>query len=126
MFATVHASTSCIHVSFSKTHLVGTPVVKDGIQVEAITSSDTTLTCTTSGGPATTVVWTRDCVQLPSDMYSSSTVLLDAETATYNSTLTVAGDLTGEYRCIFVNDRGAAVANYSSGCSHLERSNCNS
>lgn len=107
------------------TFYIGTPVMENGIQVEAVTSNDTRLTCTTAGGPATTVVWTRDCVQLPSDMYSDSTVLLDAETATYNSTLTVAGALTGEYRCIVVNDRGAAVANYSSS-SHLEGSNCNS
>ena len=91
----------------------------DGIQIETIPNSVTTLMCTTTGGPVATILWTRNCVQVPPDIYNSSTVLLDTENATYVSTLTVVGDLTGEYRCIATNGRGAAVANYSSS-GHLE------
>lgn len=97
----------------------------DGIQIETTLSNFTTLTCTSTGGPASTFLWTRNCVQVPADMHNSSAVLLDTENATYISTLTIVGDLTGEYRCIVINDQGAAIANYSSG-GHPDTSNCNS
>ena len=59
-----------------------------------------TLTCISTGGPATTVTWTRD-----SEMLTGSTVLNDTETAQYTHTLTVTGRLGGLYTCTVANDK---------------------
>ena len=66
-----------------------------------------TLTCTSTGGPATTVSWRRDGTMLSDDnTYSiTSQVLTDAEIATYTHTLTVTGRLLGEYQCSVSNIR---------------------
>ena len=49
-----------------------------------------TLSCTSTGGPATTVTWMRDS-EIVSD--GTSIVLEDTETAEYTHTLTVTGRL---------------------------------
>ena len=61
-----------------------------------------TLTCISTGGPATTVTWTRD-----SGMLTGSSVLNDTETAQYTHTLTVTGRLHvgGLYTCTVANDK---------------------
>ena len=59
-----------------------------------------TLTCISTGGPATTVTWTRD-----SEMLTGSTVLNDAETAQYTHILSVTGRLGGLYTCIVSNEK---------------------
>ena len=59
-----------------------------------------TLTCISTGGPATTVTWTRD-----SEMLTGSTVLNNATTAQYTHTLTVTGRLGGLYTCNVSNDK---------------------
>ena len=66
-----------------------------------------TLTCTSTGGPATTVSWRRNDVVLTDNSYYSIVpqILLDSETATYTHTLTVTGRLVGEYQCIVSNIR---------------------
>ena len=66
-----------------------------------------TLTCTSTGGPATTVSWSRDGTLLTeSSSYSiTSQILTDTETATYTHTLTVTGRLEGQYQCSVSNIR---------------------
>ena len=65
-----------------------------------------TLTCTSTGGPATTVSWRRDGTMLSDDStYSITSEVTDTETATYNHTLTVTGRLVGEYQCSVSNIR---------------------
>ena len=61
-----------------------------------------TLTCISTGGPATTVTWTRD-----SDTVAEGTeaVLDDRVTAQYTHTLTVTGRLGGLYTCTVANDK---------------------
>ena len=61
-----------------------------------------TLTCISTGGPATTVTWTRD-----SDTVSegTETVLDDRVTAQYTHTLTVTGRLGGLYTCTVANNK---------------------
>ena len=59
-----------------------------------------TLTCISTGGPATIVTWTRDSATAMGD---EITVLDNAETATYNHTLTVTGGLGGLYQCTVSN-----------------------
>ena len=68
-----------------------------------------TLICISTGGPATTVTWTRD-----SEEVNGSTVLDNAETATYTHTLTVTGRLGGVYICNVSNAKPSeAVANFT-------------
>ena len=62
-----------------------------------------TLTCTSTGGPATTVSWRRDDEILTDNI--TSQVLIDATTATYTHTLTVTGRLVGEYECNVSNNK---------------------
>ena len=64
-----------------------------------------TLTCISTGGPATNVTWTRD-----SEMLTGSTVLNNAETAQYTHTLTVTGRLGGLYTCTVANDKPSSTS----------------
>ena len=54
-----------------------------------------TLTCITTGGPATTVTWTRDSDTVITE--GNETVLNDPGTAQYTHTLTVAERWPGHY-----------------------------
>ena len=59
-----------------------------------------TLTCISTGGPATTVTWTRDSDTVTE---GNETVLDDPVTAQYTHTLTVTGRLGGLYTCTVAN-----------------------
>ena len=75
-----------------------------------------TLTCTSTGGPATSVTWTRDGINVT---YDSDHVLTrtveDTINARYSNTLTVTGVKGGSYRCIVSNVRGAVMSPVLSG-----------
>ena len=60
-----------------------------------------TLTCISTGGPATTVTWTRDSETVSGGM----TVLDNATTAQYTHTLTVTGRLGGQYQSNVTNNK---------------------
>ena len=60
-----------------------------------------TLTCISTGGPATTVTWTRDSQTVSGGM----TVFNNAVTAQYTHTLTVTGRLGGQYQCNVTNNK---------------------
>ena len=64
-----------------------------------------TLTCVSTGGPATTVTWTRDSETVSGGMFSSRTVLTDTSTAQYTHTLIVTGRLGGQYQCTVSNNK---------------------
>ena len=59
-----------------------------------------TITCISTGGPATTVTWTRDSATAMGD---AVTVFNDVTTAQYTHTLTVTGRLGGLYQCTMSN-----------------------
>ena len=61
-----------------------------------------TLTCISTGGPATTVTWTRNSVIVTE---GNETVLDDHLTSQYTHTLTVTGRLGGLYTCTVANNR---------------------
>ena len=63
-------------------------------------SVEMTLTCISTGGPATTVTWTRDSITVTE---GNETVLNNAETAQYTHTLTVTTG--GEYTCTVSNNK---------------------
>ena len=61
-----------------------------------------TLTCISTGGPATTVTWTRDSVTV---IERNKTALDNRTTSQYTHTLTVTGRLGGLYTCTVANNR---------------------
>ena len=61
-----------------------------------------TLTCISTGGPATTVTWTRDSTTVTE---GTETVLDDPVTAQYTHSLTVTGIYPGMYMCTVANKR---------------------
>ena len=65
-----------------------------------------TLTCISTGGPATTVIWTRDSDTVTE---GNETVLDDRVTAQYTHTLTVTGRLGGLYTCTVANNKPSEV-----------------
>ena len=66
-----------------------------------------TLTCISTGGPATTVIWTRDSAIAVGE---DRTVLVNAETAQYTHTLTVTERTGGLYRCNVSNSKPSSAA----------------
>ena len=60
------------------------------------------LTCISTGGPATTVTWTRDSVTVTE---GTETVLDNRVTSQYAHTLTVTGRLGGLYTCTVANNK---------------------
>ena len=59
-----------------------------------------TLTCISTGGPATTVTWTRDSVTV---IEGTQTVLTNQQNAHYTHTLTITGRQEGMYKCSVAN-----------------------
>ena len=60
-----------------------------------------TLTCVTTGGPPTTVIWTRDNTEIDyqnNSNFTFSQMVTNFTTSTYNNTLTVTGRYPGQYR----------------------------
>ena len=67
------------------------------------TSPQFTLTCSSTGGPATTVTWTRDSVPVSGDMMTAFNG--DTSDPQYIHTLTVTGKLGGLYTCTVANNK---------------------
>ena len=73
-------------------------------------SGTRTLTCTSTGSPATTVTWTKGGATLTVDgtTYSITQTVTDRRTSTYESVLTLpaSGDISGTYSCQVGNALG--------------------
>ena len=73
-----------------------------------------TLTCTSTGGPATTVTWTKDgAVITPSTTHQQTQMIVDTVGGIYQNTLTIAQSVTGDnlyglYSCTVENSRGSS------------------
>ena len=74
------------------------------VRITSVTFSGTgnTLQCTSAGGPATTVTWTRDSVVVTE---GTETVLHNTVTAQYTHTLTETGSPGGIYTCTVANNK---------------------
>ena len=72
-----------------------------------------TLTCISTGGPATTVTWTRDSTTVSE---GSETVLQNPTTAEYLHTLKVTGDIKGKYTCTVANNKPSATMECEAAC----------
>ena len=68
-----------------------------------------TLTCTSTGGPATIVSWTVNNRTVTEDEnhHITSQILTDPEEATYNHILAVTGRLEGQYECRVSNTKSS-------------------
>ena len=101
--------------SYSCSLCTGELDVPDDVQFSLISPLNAltpifTLTCTSIGGPATTVTWTRDTSVLTnSNEYSLSQMVLDSVTATYSNQLTVTGRLPDRYQCNIGNGEGSDI-----------------
>ena len=101
----------CIHIPCLAFTLSGGQVrISGAINFQLDTEPNTdppvfTLTCTSTGGPATTVSWTRG-----DDTLISSSRVTDTETATYVHTLRVTGRQEGSYSCSVSNSRTSPAA----------------
>ena len=86
-------------------------------------SDQMTLTCISTGGPATTVTWTRDSITVTE---GTETVLDDPVTAQYTHTLTVTTG--GEYTCTVSNNKpssdSANIILGSMSFAHPQITNC--
>ena len=73
--------------------------------------STLTLTCTSTGGPATTVTWRKNGAVVEGDgtTYHQSQRVVDTRTATYENTLSsgVAANFIGTFSCTVTNSRGS-------------------
>ena len=85
-------------------HFTGDVIISGDIilTIDSEASPQFTLTCISTGGPATTVTWTRDSVTVTG---GTETVLNDREEAHYTHTLTVIGSLQGLYICTVTNNK---------------------
>ena len=70
-----------------------------------------TLTCVSTGGPATTLTWRRDNVLISESQSTRRQQLTDISTATYHNLLTITSsnirDYSGSFSCTVSNRRGS-------------------
>ena len=102
--------------------LVGAVTISGQIQFSLMTAVNATtpmftLTCTSTGGPATTVTWTLDGSNITSDINHVFTrMVVNAKTAEYNNTLTVTGREPGNYQCSVSNARNTVTQTRTVSC----------
>ena len=85
--------------------ILGIVTIPDGMTFTVnsnLNETQFTLTCISTGGPATTVTWTRDSVTVTE---GNETVLDNRVTSQYTHTLTVTGRREGLYTCTVANNR---------------------
>ena len=80
---------------------IGSPSISD----MNFDSGNQTLTCTSSGGPATTVTWRRNCLVVQNSVQNQ--LVTSTTSATYENTLILNGaNIDGVYTCSVKNSRG--------------------
>ena len=76
-----------------------------------------TLTCVSTGGPATTVMWMKDNQILQTDgpIYRQEQRITDSDNATYENSVYAAdaANLVGVFTCIVENARGMSKMSLS-------------
>ena len=86
------------------------------MQITSLTfvRSSQTLVCISTGGPATSVSWTKDGDPLTVDEipYQHSQIITDTSSATYENRLrivSISDAVSGVYSCLVMNSRGQAT-----------------
>ena len=76
-----------------------------------------TITCTSTGGPATDVTWSKDNVNIRltmEDLYEHSQIIINTTSATYENRLRIvdkSSEAAGNYTCEVTNPRGSVNGN---------------
>ena len=98
---------------FYKCDLLLTFHIESSIITSLTYNESRTLTCVSTGSPATTVTWMKDGQSLITDgssHYLLSQTITDRRSSTYSNVLTVRdgvpGGVTGTYNCTVCNDLG--------------------
>ena len=66
--------------------------------------------CLSTGGPATSVIWSKDKFTLNMEDYVNSQIIINSTSATYENRLQIvnkSSDMAGNYTCEVQNSRGA-------------------
>ena len=104
-------------------HITSSCLLIGNISISGLTYDRDTqfLVCTSTGGPATTVTWTKDKLTLSIDgtLYQQTQVITDMTESVYENRLRIinqASISSGLYSCTVTNDRGSATSElYISG-----------
>ena len=97
---------SHLHITHYSHAIAGSPTVT------SLTFDDQsrTLTCTSTGGPATNVTWRRDGVVITLNAtYQQTKIVVDPGNGTYQTVLTISSSvdhMVGTYNCTVENVRG--------------------
>ena len=79
-----------------------------------LTFNKPTLICTSTGGPATYVIWKKNQTEVDGTMYQQSQIITNTVNAEYMTTLTLPmtsiPDFDSTYECIVENSRGSGNA----------------
>ena len=89
---------------------VGDLTISDTMLDEDSANNEFTLTCISTGGPATTVTWTRGSETAVGERMTVFDTTTAATTAQYTHTLTVTGSTTGVYRCTVANAKPSTAS----------------
>ena len=101
--------TSCLVTIFGCYH-TGSP----SVTTLTFDGQSRTLTCTSTGGPATTVTWRRDgAVITPNTTYQQTKRVVDSVAGAYEAVLTIdssvgQSNIVGTYNCTVENARGGS------------------
>ena len=104
----MHVEISYLFITHYSHAIAGSPIVTS----LTFDVRSTSLTCTSTGGPATTVTWRRDGVVITLNTTHQQTKrLVDAVNGTYQTVLTIdpsvdQSGIVGTYSCTVKNDRG--------------------
>ena len=81
---------------------------------------NTTLTCTSTGGPPTSVTWRKNGIPVNNTLYQQSQRVVDTETATYKNVLfnNNISNFVGTFSCEVSNVRGTVqdTVEVNGGC----------
>ena len=109
--STCSVATTAIYMPLALNYIhVGSPNVTN----LTFDEESRTLTCTSTGGPATTVTWRRDgAVITLNATYQQTKRIVDSVSGTYQTVLTInssvgQSDIVETYNCTVENDRGGS------------------
>ena len=94
--------------------MIGRP----SVQSLEIDRDNITLTCISTGGPATNVIWMKQGTPVDENIFSRSQRVLDTANATYENVLSSDNreNLVGSFNCTVCNSRGCdSRLNFSQG-----------
>ena len=91
---------------------------KPSVQSLEIDSDNITLTCISTGGPATNVIWTKQETPVDENLFNRSQRVLDTAASTYENLLSSNNreNIVGSFNCTVCNSRGCdSRLNFSHG-----------